>query len=205
MAQCSTDDSTSGAFKATTKLDVWAFGMTLYNVESGHAPWSASSATGQPLPPHEIILRLTRDQDRPVFPERNAGGLPVDTAVVRLAQKCWAVATSRPSFSDLLQMMLTANEQPHRARYWDVAGFKVPLPPTEPVPLKRLPNTRTLRSASTLLTAKNLLPGPDEMEATKASSTRPRQRNDSPPPVPSKMLKKSTGPPPLPASMIAHQ
>jgi serine/threonine protein kinase len=75
----------------TPKVDVWAFGLILYEIVAGFAVFPSS------LSPFEVIRQL-RGQRRPVIPEECGEYLD------NLIRRCWSHAPAdRPSFDDILR------------------------------------------------------------------------------------------------------
>jgi serine/threonine protein kinase len=75
----------------TGKVDVWSFGLILYEIVAGRAVFPPS------FPPFEVIRRI-RDRWRPNIPLIECGEF-----MVGLIQRCWSDdPASRPSFDEIL-------------------------------------------------------------------------------------------------------
>jgi serine/threonine protein kinase len=75
----------------TPKVDVWSFGLILYEMMSGQAVFPSS------LPPFDVI-RTIRRKERPSIPEECGDYME------GLIRRCWSDdPSSRPSFDEILQ------------------------------------------------------------------------------------------------------
>jgi serine/threonine protein kinase len=71
------------------KVDVFSFGMVLYELASGKIPWKE-------LELNSMIMRYTIEGTRPKLPE------DIPTQYEDLVKKCWEEdPTKRPPFADL--------------------------------------------------------------------------------------------------------
>jgi serine/threonine protein kinase len=76
----------------TTKVDVWAFGLILYEIVSGFAVFPSS------LSPFDVIRKIRR-RERPVIPIPEECGEYMEA----LIRRCWSDdPASRPSFDEIL-------------------------------------------------------------------------------------------------------
>eukprot|EP01051_Picozoa_sp_SAG22_P001211 SAG22_NODE_45_length_24718_cov_12.462448_14_plen_547_part_00 len=204
-------------FEATTAADVWAYGCTLYQIESGRRPWAE-------LETHEIVMELTssggtdREQSRPVFPDSNPFGLPVDASLCGLVRRCWAEQpSSRPSFAELLGR-IEAAAVTKKSAYWQIAGFGLPLPPHQAVPLRPLPAQNPPPPLHLLeLTAPEPAPAATartkKKKTAKAKEQKEERKSPRPPPLPAELASPKQAapaaaapaarPPPLPAHMAS--